>query len=196
VLAWDFPADADERPADTPAEDTRTVRLASPLRGLVRFVVIVVACEVALYLAWRVRGVIRLVAISLFFALTLLPIVDASCGKTRAPRGMVILATYVLLVAAIALVGFVVAPSLVKEIQQLSHNAPRYATELRHNATFRHYDDRYHISTKLVDDTAPGAAAPRARGRAAEGRDRAGRWLHRPADHRAGDLLSARTAWT
>ena len=52
----------------------------------------------------------------------------------------------------IALVGYVVAPSLVKEVQQLSHNAPQYATELRHNATFRHYDDRYHISTKLVHD--------------------------------------------
>ena len=56
------------------------------------------------------------------------------------------------LIAGVALVGYVVAPSLVKEVQQLSHNAPRYATELRHNATFRHYDDRYHISTKLVHD--------------------------------------------
>src|ERR1700744_2195637 len=109
-----------------PAESTRTVRLASPSpRGVVRFVVIVVACGIALYLAWRVRGVIRLVAISLFFALTLLPIVDAACSRPRAPPARVILAPYVLLVAAIALVGYVVAPSLVKEIQQLSHNAPR-----------------------------------------------------------------------
>jgi predicted PurR-regulated permease PerM len=146
-------ADADGRAADTPAQHARTVRLASPsLRGVVRFVVIVVACGIALYLAWRVRGVIRLVAISLFLALTLLPVVDAACRKTRAPRALVILASYVLLAAAIALVGYVVAPSLVKEIQQLSHNAPHYAAELRHNATFRHYDDRYHISPKLVDD--------------------------------------------
>jgi predicted PurR-regulated permease PerM len=145
--------DAGRPSAETPAEDPHTVRLASPsLRGVVRFVLIVVACGIALYLAWRVRGVIRLVAISVFFALTLLPIVDAACRKTRAPRTLVILAIYVLLVAAIALVGYVVAPSLVKEVQELSHNAPRYAAELRHNATFRHYDDRYHISTKLVHD--------------------------------------------
>jgi predicted PurR-regulated permease PerM len=64
----------------------------------------------------------------------------------------VILGIHVLLIAAVALVGYVVAPSLVKEVQQLSHNAPRYAAEMRHNATFRHYDDRYHISTKLVHD--------------------------------------------
>jgi predicted PurR-regulated permease PerM len=65
---------------------------------------------------------------------------------------VVILAMYVLLIATVTLIGYVVAPSLVKEVQQLSHNAPRYAAELRHNATFRHYDDRYHISTKLVRD--------------------------------------------
>jgi predicted PurR-regulated permease PerM len=136
-----------------PAENTRTVRVASPsLRGVIRFVLIVVACGIALYLAWRVRAVIRLLGISVFFALTLMPIVDAACSKTRAPRALVIVAVYVLLVVAVAIVGYVVAPSLVKEVQQLSHNAPRYAAELRHNATFRHYDDRYHISTKLVHD--------------------------------------------
>lgn len=35
---------------------------------------------------------------------------------------------------------------------QLSHNAPRYARELRANSLFRHYDNRYHISAKLVED--------------------------------------------
>jgi predicted PurR-regulated permease PerM len=45
-----------------------------------------------------------------------------------------------------------VVPSLVKEVGQLSHDAPRYAAELRHNGTFRHYDDRYHITSKLVKD--------------------------------------------
>jgi predicted PurR-regulated permease PerM len=145
--------DAGRSPTGTPAENARPVHLASPsLRSVVRFVLIVVACGIALYLAWRVRGVIRLVAISVFFALTLMPIVDAACSKTRTPRALVILGIYVLLLAAIALVGSVVAPSLVKEVQQLSRNAPRYAAQLRHNPTLRHYDDRYHISTKLVQD--------------------------------------------
>ena len=118
--------DAARPPTGTPAEHARTVRLASPsLRSVVRFVLIVVACGIALYLAWRVRGVIRLVAISLFLALTLMPMVDAACSKTRAPRALVILAMYVLLIATVALIGYVVAPSLVKEVQQLSHNAPR-----------------------------------------------------------------------
>jgi predicted PurR-regulated permease PerM len=145
--------DADQPPAETLTEAARTVRLASPsLRSVVRFVLIVVACGIGLYLAWRVRDVIRLVAISVFFALTLMPIVDAACNRTRAPRALVILVLYVLLIAAIALVGYVVVPSLVKEVRQLSHNAPQYTSQLRHNSTFRHYDNRYHISTKLVRD--------------------------------------------
>jgi predicted PurR-regulated permease PerM len=138
-------------PLEPPA--TATIRLSAPsLRGVVRLVVIVVACGVALYLAWRLRAVVRLLAISLFFAMTLFPIVDAVCSRLRVHRAIAILAAYVLLIAGIVVVGYVVIPSLVSEVQQLSRNAPDYATQLRHNGTFRHYDDRYHISAKLVSD--------------------------------------------
>jgi predicted PurR-regulated permease PerM len=130
-----------------------TIRVAAPsLRAIVRLVMIVVACGIALYLLWRVRGVVRLVGISLFFALALLPVVDALDHKLRLPRALLILLVYFLLIAAVAVIGYVVVPSLVKEVGQLSHDAPRYAADLRHNGTFRHYDDRYHITRALVKD--------------------------------------------
>ena len=153
---------ASEPPAQAPeidvsggarAEGPRLVRLATPsLGGIVRTVLIVTVCAIGLYLAWRVRGVIRLVGISLFFALALFPLVDAITAKTRLPRAMVILMTYLLLIGGVAVVGYVVVPSLVKEVEQLSNNAPHYAAELRGNSTFRHYDNRYHITAKLVQD--------------------------------------------
>ena len=63
------------------------VRLASPSVGaVVRGVLILAACALVLYLVWRVRVVVRLVAISLFLALALIPVVDAVATKTRAPR--------------------------------------------------------------------------------------------------------------
>ena len=34
----------------------------------------------------------------------------------------------------------------------LSRDAPHYAAQLRHNATFRRYDDRYHITATLLQD--------------------------------------------
>jgi len=131
----------------------RTVRLAAPsFRGVVRLVTIVVVCAIALYLLWRVRGVVGLMGISLFFALALMPVVDALDNKLRLSRAVLILVVYLLLIAGVAVIGYVVVPSLVKEVGQLSHDAPRYAAELRHNATFRHYDNRYHITPTLVQD--------------------------------------------
>ena len=131
----------------------RPVRLAPPsLKGVVRIVAIVVACAIALYLAWRLRDVLRLIVISVFVALALLPIVDAIDTRVRVPRAAVILALYLALAAGVVVVGVVVVPRMVRQVQQLAHEAPRYRQNLRRNDTFRRYDDRYHIAAKLEVD--------------------------------------------
>jgi predicted PurR-regulated permease PerM len=129
------------------------VRLAAPsLAAIARAVLMVTVCAIGLYLVWRIRGVIRLGGISLFVALALMPLVDAVVGKIRAPRALVILGAYVLLLASVGVVGYVVVPSLVKEVHTLARDAPRYARDLRRNAAFRHFDDHYHITATLVRD--------------------------------------------
>ncbi len=129
------------------------MRLAAPsVRGVLRIALILVGCAIALYLLWRVRTVVRLAGISLFLALALVPIVDSLERRTRLPRAVMILAVFVVLIASVIVVGAVVAPSMVKEVGQLSRDAPQYARDLRTNSTFRHYDNRYHISPKLVQD--------------------------------------------
>ena len=129
------------------------MRLATPsVRGVLRIVLIVVGCAIALYLLWRVRTVVRLVGISVFLGLALIPVVDSLDRRSSVPRAVVILAVLVALIASVIVVGVLVVPSMVKEVGQLSHDAPRYARDLRANSTFRHYDNRYHISAKLVQD--------------------------------------------
>ena len=140
------------RSAERRAEPLRVTLAAPPLSGVLRIVLMLVAVALALYLVWRIRGVIELLAISMFFALALFPVVDAVAVRTRAPRGLVILAVYLCLVVLVALIGYVVIPSLVKEVQMLSRDAPHYAAQLRHNATFRHFDDRHHITAKLLQE--------------------------------------------
>ena len=136
-----------------PPAEARLVRLAAPsLGGVFKTVLTVAACAIVLYLTWRVRVVIRLAGISLFFALALMPVVDAIDNRVRGPRALIILIVYVILIASVALIGYVVVPSLAKQVQQIAHDAPRYAADLRHNGTFRHYDNRYRITTKLVRD--------------------------------------------
>jgi predicted PurR-regulated permease PerM len=130
-----------------------TVRLAAPsLRGVVRLVAIVAVCAVALYLVWRTRGVLQLVAIALFVGLTLNPIVDAFDRRVRLPRAGVILLLYAVLAGGVVVTGAVVVPSTVRQVQQLSRDAPRHLHDLRRNATFRRYDDRYQITAKLQRD--------------------------------------------
>jgi predicted PurR-regulated permease PerM len=129
------------------------VRLAAPsLRGVLRIAAVLVACAVVLYLTWQLRAVVRLVVIALFVALSLMPIVDAIDARTRVKRAPIILAVFLALAASVVLVGAVVVPSMVKQVHQISHEAPRYATELRRNATFRGYDDRYHITARVESD--------------------------------------------
>jgi predicted PurR-regulated permease PerM len=119
---------------------------------VVRTVAMLTACGILLYLLWRVRDVLRLIGISLFLGLTLVPLVDAATARIRMPRALVILLVYVLLGLSVAVVGYVVVPSLVKEVNALANHAPQYAADLRRNGTFRRYDNRYHITTKLVQD--------------------------------------------
>jgi predicted PurR-regulated permease PerM len=137
----------------TSRTEVPVIRLASPsLGGVVRAVMIVAASGTALYLLWRVRVVVGLVGISLFFGLALEPVVDALQNKVRVKRALLILVVYVLLIAGFAVIGYVIVPSLVKEVGQLSHDAPHYAADLRRNGTFRRYDNRYHITSRLVSD--------------------------------------------
>jgi predicted PurR-regulated permease PerM len=135
------------------AREGPPVRLAAPsLRGVVRIIAIVVACAVVLDLTWQLRGVVRLVVIALFVALSLMPVVDAIDARVRVPRAPIILAVFLALAATVVLVGVVVVPSVVKQVRQLSHEAPHYAMELRRNGTFRSYDDRYHITAHVESD--------------------------------------------
>jgi hypothetical protein len=79
-------------------------------------------------------------------------VVDAAVVRIRVPRAAVILAVYVMLALLVGVIGYVVIPSVVRDVHTLSHDAPHYAAQLRHNTTFRHYDDRYHITATLLQD--------------------------------------------
>jgi predicted PurR-regulated permease PerM len=155
MSAHDHPTDTALRRTNERSEGAAPVRVrltAPPLSGVLRVVLLLVATALGLYLVWRIRGVIQLLAISLFFAFALFPVVDAVAERTRAPRAVVILVVYVILALLVGLIGYVVIPSVVREVQTLSRDAPHYAAELRRSATFRHYDDHYHITAKLLRD--------------------------------------------
>jgi len=140
--------DTDTEPA--PETPPRVVaQLGTPsLQGVARLVAIVAACAGALYLLYLTRGVLKILAISLFTATALGPVVDA-VQRRRVPRAWAILLVYLACALAVVGAGAAMVPSVGPQLRELSHDAQRAVGDLRHNATVRRYDNRYHISQKL-----------------------------------------------
>jgi predicted PurR-regulated permease PerM len=123
--------------------------LAAPsLRGVVRLVAIVAACVGALYLLYLTRGVLKILVIAVFTATALSPVVDVA-QRTRLPRAWAILAVYLVSALAVGGAGALIVPSIGSQIGRLSQDARDGVRDLRRDATFRRYDDRYHVSAKL-----------------------------------------------
>jgi predicted PurR-regulated permease PerM len=79
------------------------------LRGVVRLVAIVATCAGALYLLYLTRNVVEIVAIAVFTAMALAPVVDA-VQRLHVPRAGAIVLVYLACVLAVAGVGALVVP--------------------------------------------------------------------------------------
>src|SRR5262249_47100990 len=158
---WPGPAFGLARPArardpvrmaieEVDAEPARVVaQLGTPsLRGVIRLVTIVAACAGTLYLLYLTRGVIRILAIAIFTAMALGPVVDA-VQRTRLPRAWSILAGDLACALIVIGSGVVLVPSVGSQVGRLSRDAQHAVGDLRANHTVRRYDDRYHITEKV-----------------------------------------------
>src|SRR3954447_5283321 len=130
------------RPGDGPS--TRTVA---------RITLTVAAVLVLLYLVYIVRSVLTLVFIAGFLALALGPAVDFF-QRRGMPRSLAIISTYLSIFMAIVGVGLLIVPPVVNGVNDLSRDIPGYVRDLRKSKQFRKYDNRYHISKKLNEQSA------------------------------------------
>ncbi len=117
-------------------------------RAVVRLVFTVAATVALLYVLYLVRSVVLLLGISIFLAVALGPGVEFF-QRRRIPRGLSIILVYVLMLLGVVGVGLLVVPPIVEQVDQLSKDIPGYLADLRQNDTFREYDDKYDITTKL-----------------------------------------------
>jgi predicted PurR-regulated permease PerM len=118
------------------------------VRAIVRVVLVIVGILAALYLIYLVRSVLGLFLIAVFFALAIAPAVNFLDNR-RVPRSLAILLVYVSIAAGIFGIGLLVVPPLVDGVNNLSNDLPGYVDDLRHNKTFREYDNKYDITKKL-----------------------------------------------
>ncbi|MDX6632891.1 MAG: hypothetical protein QOG26_896 [Solirubrobacterales bacterium] len=123
-----------------------------PARLIAKIVIVAVATLVALYLLYLVRSVIGLLLISAFFALAIAPIVNR-LHRRGLPRSLAILGVYLAIGASIFGVGLLLVPPVVSGVNSLSQDLPGYVDDLRSNKTFARYDDKYHITQKLREQS-------------------------------------------
>src|SRR5947209_18282601 len=98
-------------------------------RTIIRIPVTVAGTALLLYLLYRVRSVLILVFIAGFLALALGPAVEFF-ARRGLPRGFAILATYLVILAAIVGVGSLIVPPVVSGVNGLSHDIPHYIQDL------------------------------------------------------------------
>jgi predicted PurR-regulated permease PerM len=122
-------------------------------RTIVRVFFTLVALGVLLYALYLVRSVVGLLFIAVFLAVALGPAVDRA-GRLKLPRPASILLVFLCLVLAIFLIGMIVVPPIVDEVQAFADDVPSYIQDIRGNSTLREYDDKYDITRKLEDQAA------------------------------------------
>jgi predicted PurR-regulated permease PerM len=119
-------------------------------RTIIRVFFTLVGLGVLLYTLYLVRSVIGLLLIAVFLAIALGPAVDHA-ARMKLPRSAAILAVFLALFIGIFLLGLIVVPPIVSEVQAFADDVPSYIEDIRKNDTLREYDNKYDITNKLED---------------------------------------------
>jgi predicted PurR-regulated permease PerM len=109
-----------------------------PLERIIRFrartilavLGIVLAVVALLQVVWLARQVLTWMLIAIFFALALDPLVNLLMRRGIRRRGLAIGTTYVLLLAAVMLLGATFVPTLVDEVNSFIDAVPQYVEDL------------------------------------------------------------------
>ena len=122
-------------------------------RAIAKVFFVIAGLVGALYVLYLIREVVVIVVVAVFIAVALGPAVEFF-HRRRVPRPLAILLVYVLILLTIFGVGLLIIPPVVNEVDDLSRDIPGYLDDVRESETFREYDEKYDITTKLNDQAA------------------------------------------
>ncbi len=118
-------------------------------RAVAKVILVAVGILVVLYLAYKVRSIVKMVFIAVFLAVALGPAVEFLQRRARIPRSLSILLVYLAILGGIFGLGLLVVPPIVSGVNKFVKAVPGYVTDLRKNKTARKYDNKYHVTDKL-----------------------------------------------
>ena len=120
----------------TPKQTARTVLTVALVVGL-------------LYVLWLLRDVVLLAVLAVFVAAALSGPVALVQRLTNVPRALAILIVYLLAIGLVVVIGLIVIPPLVDEIEQFVRHVPHYIDEIRNDSVLQRWDEKYGIVAKL-----------------------------------------------
>jgi predicted PurR-regulated permease PerM len=115
---------------------------------IAKVVLVAAAVLAALYFVFLIRTVVGTFLIAVLLAVAIATPVNW-LDRRRVPRWLAILLVYLAGAGGIFGIGLLIVPPLVTGVENLSSDLPGYVNDLRHNETFRKYDNRYGITKKL-----------------------------------------------
>ncbi|MFC6162385.1 AI-2E family transporter [Kribbella jiaozuonensis] len=113
--------------------------------------------------AGQARSVLILLLVSMFIAVGLNPLVEWFMRRGL-KRGVSVAVVFLLMILAVAGVGFAIVPVVTDQIDSLIKNAPGYLDLLQKSKTLNQLDDKYHFIQKAQDYIQDPALAQRAFG--------------------------------
>jgi predicted PurR-regulated permease PerM len=114
-------------------------------------------------LVLRVGSVLVLVVVALFLAVGLNPLVELLMRRGL-KRPWAVLCVIVIVLLAVAVFVFTLAPVVTHQVTLIVDNLPDYFSHLQRNRAIREFDDKYDVSRKVTDYVQNGGLAQKAFG--------------------------------
>jgi predicted PurR-regulated permease PerM len=129
-------------------------------RTIVRLLSISIGVIVLVEVVLAARRVLTWVAIALFLALALDPLVNVIQRRLRLGRAPAIVVAYVLLLLVIAGIGWSFVPKLTEEVNGLAHALPGYVHDITHGrGRLGFLETKYHVVEKVREQVDKGGAS-------------------------------------
>jgi predicted PurR-regulated permease PerM len=122
-------------------------------RTIAKVILVAAGVAASIYLVYLLRDLIWLVLVAIFLAVALGPLVDFLQHR-GVRRGLAILVAYLLLLAAVFVIGLAVVPPIVDQTNEFITHVPEYVDDIAQNETLQRYDERYGITQELQQQAA------------------------------------------
>jgi predicted PurR-regulated permease PerM len=128
-------------------------------RTILRLLAIIIGVAILLAVIWIARRVVVWILIALFLALALDPFVGWIQKRGKLKRAPAITVAYVVVLAAIAGIGFSFVPKLIDEVNGFAQALPGYIHDITHGrGRLGFLETKYHIVEKVRQQVKEGGA--------------------------------------